>query len=363
MHSFKGIKYRLEDRNKGRKNVTQEDDKTFVFGFPCINTSDCTPYRLLMSPGKYKFELWGASGGDGRYHNNETMRTDSGGKGAYVTGVMNLIGTQVFYLYIGGKGEDQTDMSGNKVVSLGGFNGGGNGGVDLNDDAGPESSAGGGGATDIRLILGEDLEGYKSRLMIAAGGGGASSSNVNDNHYRSYKGGDGGTIMGNTSNLCAFPGTQINGTFGHGDNGLSFGKEDYNGGGSTGGGGGGYYGAQSIKSPLNYTANPEDDYQESGGAGGSSYISGFDGCLAVDENYTLENPIHSEKSIHYSQAYFTETDMKMKDIDWEGNSGNGYAKITIIDSDYSVPVILTYHKDNCIYLHFNAALVLIALHK
>ena len=54
------------------------------------------------------------------------------------------------FLYIGGKGEDQTGNA-RGSYGVGGYNGGGNGGADTCEDD-PESNAGGGGATDVRLI-------------------------------------------------------------------------------------------------------------------------------------------------------------------------------------------------------------------
>ena len=103
------------------------------------------------------------------------------------------------------------------------------------------------------------------------------------------------------------------------------------------GGGSGYYGGA-----------PGD---HSGGAGGSSFISGHNGCDAVAESSTSTNIIHTGQSIHYSNYKFTNTTM----IDGEGyswttekgsqtgmpthdgtgtmtgNKGAGYAKITLIE--------------------------------
>ena len=341
MRSFNGIKYRLDEPEKGRSNVTVTD-QTFTFGFPCEESYSCTPYKLVLSPGYYSFELWGAQGGDARYGGTTIIREDSGGKGAYVAGNISLIGTTQMYLYIGGKGEDQTDWTDSRIMSRGGFNGGGNGGVDFCDVKYPESSAGGGGATDIRLIKGNDIESFKSRIIVAAGGGGASSTNTTGNVFMNYQGGDGGTINGTTSNKAALPGTQISGIFGYGQDGLNFTQENFTAGGSTGGGGGGYYGATSfLEDSLN-----KSRHQDSAGAGGSSYISGHKDCIAVKYEYSEENPVHSIDSIHFTNAYFEDPVMKMRDdpSDFPGHSGNGYAVITIIKSFDSVPMILTFQQ-------------------
>ena len=100
------------------------------------------------------------------------------------------------------------------------------------------------------------------------------------------------------------------------------------------GGGSGYYGGM--------TNNVSG---ASSGSGGSSFISGHDGCIAVDEQGTS-----TENSTHYSGITFTDTVMidgngyewttqrgsyiKMEDpygnyVD--GKSGNGYARITLLE--------------------------------
>ena len=90
-----------------------------------------------------------------------------------------------------------------------------------------------------------------------------------------------------------------------------------------------------------------------GGADGSSFISGHNGCDAIKEESTENNIIHTGQSVHYSGMYFTDTVM----IDGEGykwttqketytgmpthdgtetmkgNAGNGYARITYIGND------------------------------
>ena len=90
-----------------------------------------------------------------------------------------------------------------------------------------------------------------------------------------------------------------------------------------------------------------------GGADGSSFISGHNGCDAIKEESTENNIIHTGQSIHYSGLYFTDTVMidgegyKWTDKKEEyvgmpsyldnsiitGNTGNGYARITLISID------------------------------
>ena len=167
--------YDIENKSP---SVSQSSPNTYIFNYPCNSTTSCYPYNVLIHPGKYIFRLWGAQGGDGRYQNNHTVRTDSGGKCAFVSGKISIKQTTRLYLYIGGKGEDQTDYD-TSNPGKGGYNGGGDGGKDLLDSLSGESSAGGGGATDIRLIPHSvsEIESLKSRIIVAAGGGGACSSN------------------------------------------------------------------------------------------------------------------------------------------------------------------------------------------
>ena len=334
------LKYQLVDRSKGVCNVVKRSD-SIVFDYPCAKINDCTPYKLTIQPGKYRFELWGAQGGDSRYWNKDSIRTDSGGKGAYVAGDLNLIGTTELFLFLGGKGEDQASIV-KGVRAKGGFNGGGNGGNDMNDDKYPESGAGGGGSTDIRLILDDnELVSLKSRIIVASAGGGAVSANASG-YNRSYTdfGFDGGMLIG-TGNIswCAIS-NQTSGLFGKGNDGIDLGTYDltYKVGGSTGGSGSGYYGGSTFKG---FT-----DYLEGGGTGGSSFISGYEGCSAVEENED-NPPTHVNDSIHYSSIYFTNATMKMKGSEdfldpygkeEDGHHGNGTAKITLLKQ--GVPLVM-----------------------
>lgn len=159
-------------------------------------------------------------------------------------------------------------------------------------------------------------------------------------------GGSGGGLVGKTGTgssnpleendgtLIAYGGTQTEGGTWSGlyngvggDNG-SFGKAgfrnqsiDYG-----GGGGGGYYGGASRV------------YAQAGG-GGSSFISGYEGCDAIDESSTEDNIIHTGSSIHYSGKVFTNAKMIDGDSSMPkpngdgnviGNTGDGHAKITYL---------------------------------
>ena len=204
--------------------------------------------------------------------------------GGYVSGDFAINNIKTFYVYIGGVGDEK----------VGGYNGGG------------ISQMGGGGATDVRLSDGEnwdDLESLKSRIIIAGGGGGSDGESI---ELPDRGGCGGGLIGGNSNNNKGKGGTQINGgdgidigTFGKGgSNNRLDGGESVNDG--NGAGGGGYYGGGSSS-----------ELKKDGGGGGSSFISGYPGCNAIDKYYTLENPIHTNKSIHFSGFYFN--NYKIKD--------------------------------------------------
>lgn len=163
--------------------------------------------------------------------------------------------------------------------------------------------------------------------MVAAGGGGIDC----------LAGGDGGKLIGKSPanydpHTIPGPGTQVSGgsagrhtnleygypgEFGIGGAGMC--KTNCDGAGS---GGGGYYGGGGMTGG-------------GGGGGGSSFISGYEGCKAIDKitNKSTESPIH------YSQLFFRSGRMFAGDEDMPaarstntivGNTGNGFAKITAI---------------------------------
>ena len=298
-------------------------DTEAIFPYPCVSSTECSPISLYLERGTYKFELWGANGGDARETNKDTLRVDSGGKGAFVSGILRTITGINFFLYIGGKGEDQSSIV-KGVTSYGGFNGGGDGGIDPNDNTYPESAAGG-GATDIRLISGTNNASLASRIIVAAGGGGAQSSSTN--------GGHGGTLTGLSFNQFALGGTQSQGIFGKGENGYSFdnvlGSAS---GGSSGGCGGGYYGG--------YNALPFDEMKNTniqhGGAGGSSYVSGCSGCESVLYNKGSDSVENINTRYHPSLLVFNQIKMKSGEdpevYPTSDNNGNGAIRITYICS-------------------------------
>ena len=265
--------------------------------------------------GKYKIELWGAQGGS---LNGGTPA--AAGKGAYTSGEIELTTSDTLYFYVG-----QGKVTGGGATS---FNGGtGTGGANP-----------GGGATDVRLVntaaltTWKDTASFYSRIMVAAGGG--STSSPVGGHAGGLKGYNGIAVSTQTSA----------GTGGYGNGGFGFGGGGF-------GGGGGYWGGGGIASP-----GP--------GGGGSSYISGHTGCVAMTAGTTtartgtggascVTETTDNLCSVHYSNKIFENTLM----IDgagytWTntkastagtnlmpnpaggtfatGNEGNGYARVTML---------------------------------
>lgn len=154
-----------------------------------------SPQSIYLIPGKYKFEVWGASG--------TASHISYPGAGGYSSGEITLTNGTWLYIYIG-----ETNGYGKKV-----FNGGGG--------TQHEWSPNGGGATDIRLQGGawNDVYGLRSRIIVA-GGGGASE-------WNNYVGGAGGGLIGGDGqgirNSVITGGTQTSGGKGNYYAGFGFG--------------------------------------------------------------------------------------------------------------------------------------------
>ena len=319
--------------NIGSKNVTKYSNSIYLFEYPCISNTRCVPYEAVLSRGKYKIECWGASGGLDSFKSGY-------GRGAYVSGVLTLNASTRFFLYIGGKGSDYDK---HREINGGGYNGGGNG---------KHSASGGGGGTDVRLARDK----YASRIIVA--GGGAGGERVANGHGGALSGIAGQSYNCGTSEHSltrgSLPGTQTEGgqgggieDYGYGTSGsFGVGGDGYSQDDSGPGGGGGYFGGGGTTWVCS-------------GSGGSSYISGMNGCFSVpdeDKEQTLNN------SIHYSNLYFTEPLMipgnnpmpshlissnGLENIVPDGNIGNGAIRITILRNH----IITCGKKHSLIKLH------------
>ena len=271
--------------------------------------------------GTYRIEAWGASGGTGLYNYN--AGTELGGLGAYTSGEIDLEANEKLYVSVGGEGYSPVAQNQYNFVS-GGYNGGGRGTAGGTDDI----ASGGGGATDIRVTNGtwDNEESLNSRIMVAGGGGGG----------HSYKGGNYG------NNRAIFPdmsiGLSTEGSLGYWDGGIwvpvvnqtagnAFGVGgEYTINYSThgaGGGGGGYYGGVAN---MNGSGGP--------GSGGSCYISGYDGSIAItsaaDRTQKCEEATDISCSYHYSGKVFNNTTMIPGGT--TGNEGDGRARITLLNT-------------------------------
>ncbi len=298
--------------------------------------------------GTYKLETWGAQGGiNSTLSNNSLSKFSYGG---YASGIINLKKDTDFFIFIGQAGNNlRTNI----------FNGGGIGGLSDQNSFGQS----GGGATDIRIDNNEwnNFSSLKSRIMVAAGGGGSADGVYTNGGQGSYAGGlsgyNGGYYPGHNyvnqdgkgatqksggaagANIFGATGTVNKGAFGYGGSSYSTSS-----GIGSGGGGSGYYGGGAGGGTLS-GGNGQ------GGGGGSSFISGHNGCDAISEESTATNIIHTGQSVHYSGYKFTDTIMidgtgckwtnekttvcdGMPSHDGtstiQGNTGNGYARITLI---------------------------------
>ena len=279
-------------------------------------------YQVFEAPWtmKYKMEVWGANGGTARCNGSVC---GAGGGGGYASGILEMTKGEKVYIFVGQQGENSITYHDTRTS----YNGGGYGTYDGSDD---ETAGGGGGATDIRYFLNEDDNllywdnptSLASRIMVAGGAGGA--------NWYGTSGYGGGLAGGNGSSTG---GTQTNGyAFGIGQNATGRGGSS-----STGapGAGGGYYGGYSVNSA-------------GVGAGGSGYVSGFLGSVAISSEYDtsaryvgetscLSNPLTEGCSYHYSGKVFEDAvllggneEMPTHDGNstMTGNAANGYAKIT-----------------------------------
>lgn len=310
------------------------DVKNLLQNINSWNYSYTGNYQEFEVPitGEYKIELWGASGGQGcgSLTSSSSYSCQNGAAGGYASGNIKLTSGEKIYLYVGNQPQNNLDTT--TVYTAGGWNGGGNGIIASDKD---DRGTGGGGATDVRIINGNwnDYDSLKSRIMVAGGGGG---SIVQANTFETVTSGYGGglTAVGTIYAYSAYAlGTSANATqttgysFGIGEDGYSTGDTE-----GAAGGGGGYYGGKNGKSMTTNAA-----YYGSGAGGGSGFISGHSGCDAIDENGN-----HTGQPNHYSGKIFTNTVLKAGNESMPtyngkstmvGNSGNGYAKITLVSID------------------------------
>lgn len=249
---------------------------------------------IVPLTGNYKLEVWGAQGGTSLNQGNPGT---AGGYGGYATGTVALTKGDVLYMTVGGQGA--IGVIGTSAE--GGFNGGGKGSWDGNDN---EASGGGGGATHIASVGGllKDLSSSKDKILIVAGGGGGASFTYEPGNGGGYIGGVGtGTSQAAVNQTTGY-------AFGQGQDGIGIAESD-----GVGGGGGGWYGGFS-----------NDVAKLSSGSGGSGYIGNslLANKVMYCYNCTTSNDTNT-KTVSTTNASATPTANYAK-------SGSGAVKITYV---------------------------------
>lgn len=277
-------------------------------------------YMLTLQTGKYQFDLYGAQGGsakDNDYH--------VGGFGGHTKVTIDVLKPTTLYLYVGGAGKGRSSGS---ETSLGGYNGGGTSSYSWD--------AGGGGATDLRIVGGQwdNSESLNSRLVVAGGGGGTAAHAGND-AVRGYTNGMGGGETGGrgyrgydtgTSYVAAatdgLGGTKTaggvnetypayNGKFGIGGSPSGNSQDAVRGG---GGGGGWYGGAAGALMGM--------------GGGGSSYVTvgmkadalGTESAFRIDTSHALNQ----------GKNGYSFDELNNVTTNFSTQSKDGYAQITYL---------------------------------
>ena len=279
---------------------------------------------MVPKDGVYKLEVWGAQGGNSL---DNGVLTSNKYYAGYSKSNIKLNKNDKLYVTVGGRGEDGKLNN----IAKGGFNGGGNGTWDHNDD---EALAGGGGATSIQnSLLGDgqlkNYENNKSSVLIVAGGSAGNGVTVNSDYFSKYKfsygggfiGGVGGTTKdGNSNDYTIFNvATQNSGyTFGLGQSTDDI-TGNYNQ--EAPGAGGGWYGGLALTNTVAATL----PYSYAGG--GSGYIG----------NYLLTNKAmycyNCEESADDNTRTISTTCTSETPTENCAKKGNGYARITLISID------------------------------
>lgn len=305
--------------------------------------------EVILEPGKYKIECWGAAGGYPEDADKEKV-----GKGAYASAVFDIKEETTLYVYVGGQGTLYSETN----EANGGYNGGGH----------AYNAYGGGGATDVRLLKADsqDSASLLTRIIVAAGGGGNSKAKEGYGGFGgdSYSGENGISVAPLSPSRVGLGATNtsiLNGYLDYTDNTQSpavkrdipesekggFGKGgtvDFDG---AGAGGSGYFGGSASHD------------ENAGGGGGISYIYNNQNCTIDGDKYPLRSIVaenYDEKVLNEILLFAQEARWKAidstsatkyikgneempKGIDFEGaktmygNKGNGYAIIKKCQSE------------------------------
>ena len=271
-----------------------------------------TPQTFTVpTTGVYKLEVWGAQGG------SNISANAPGGKGGYSMGYKKLEKASKLYVYVGGAGESNFY----KNETYGGWNGGGGIYVTSFESTYDPLNGTGGGATDISTVYSDVVknsstlryertkESYDGRIIVAGAGGGGGDLYHIKSVPGGYGGGETGGSFGGTQSGITNPlGTGILAAASLGLGGSAKGTKDVA---CIVGGGAGYYGGSHSQA-----WGTVERTKPSGG--GSGYIGGV-----TDYNDDKAKMISGleEMPTYYGNGKMT------------GNSGNGFAKITLISID------------------------------
>ena len=303
-----------ENNGYARITYVNSNDNTNIYRYDYFNDVETF---IAPKTGRYKLEVWGAQGGEGKTSMDYNQK---GGYGGYSKGEVYLKENDKLYVVVGEQGKTGIGDGKSRVTVIGGYNGGANNlaGYSYSTD---NYFGSGGGATHIATSTGllSDLENNKDSILIVAGGGGGSYYFLLQSYYHHSVGGSGGGFEGQdvqeyysssdtTEGYKATGGKQqvdsgnsylIYGTFGKAnaptDNGL-------------GGGGGGFYGGASG----------------SGGGGGSGYIG--NSLLTNKVMYCYNCTSSSEEATKTISTTCTNKNATENC----SKQGNGYAKITYL---------------------------------
>ncbi|EAX93895.1 hypothetical protein TVAG_131830 [Trichomonas vaginalis G3] len=350
----------------GAKSNVKFNKTHYIFDYPCDSNSECTDYKLILEPGAYKFELYGASGGSRtnevssyrfsdnnciedeivqKYRGNtKCIRTASvGGAGGYISHTIQLMNQTVTFLTLGGRG-----IYGHKIMEYGtpncfvkqnmvsgGYGGGGSSsnfcGTDADSSGILCGTGSGGGQTAVKFLNND----YWHRVLVSGGGGGCDNG---QGTYGELDDGSGGAGRNLTAQSWFANGVLKNEYFADSEKGFSFGVGEAARYGTSSnvfavreglmfdnaGAGGGWFGGFSAQ-------------LGSAGAGvGSSWALSKDAIIpkvaltSTDELYN--NKISRYYAFNLTSGYLFEDVVNVAGI-W---NGNGRVVITIIKSNYSI---------------------------
>ncbi|CZR83068.1 Glycine rich protein [Clostridioides difficile] len=240
--------------------------------------------EIILKPGKYKLECWGARGGATGTPHEEGFYY---GKGGYCSGELTLRKKTALYVYVGFDGKKGSQFNG----------------------AGYCGSATGGGATDIRLVDGnwDNPQGLLSRIIVAGGGGGTRDR---------YTAGSGGGLKGGI-------GRDFNGSPSHGGTQFEGGKGKYDDGSLDGSFGKGC----AYPNPSAGSGSGGGWFGGAGGNGGSFGSGGGSGYVLTKDSY--KPPGYTPTSEYYFDNVVMTTGGNTTVV---GNYSDGRAKITLLQA-------------------------------